>query len=663
MKDGLYLATYLHIDPLSRAIGWWQRHDQNLSLWRLRGENLKLLRYWEMERLTGQKQHFTSFSTVDEAREFVRSLLHVEGIAVGDIAGIFGTPGLDTFTEYHSLQQFPLIPYHTVCHLFSAIGITGRGMLEEDMLVLGLDGGPDRVVDGQIAYEAEYAAAVVKSGRIQTVPLSVSPGRLWYLARKRFGMQEGSLMALQTASLASFNAPTISGVDLRSFSAILAWLEAQWQAIEVVERDASGIHLVEFDRRFTIEEHRISMAIKLLHELSVAILTLEIDGLLDRFRLSPERMTLAIAGGYGLNCPANRHLLQQYCFKRFLAPPCVNDAGISLGAALYCFWKHNSSVRFLLDRINYGPELTPQWLERLHPVVSACIDLQPLDVEQCVSDITAGPVIWMDGGCEMGPRALGHRSLLGDPRTTRTRDQLNAIKRREWWRPVAPIVIYEEVANWFAEPTLSPYMLLTATVLQHQRNRIPAVLHLDGTARIQTANRTDVPRLFPILQAFHRATGVPMLANTSLNDRGEPIIDDVERALYFAVTKGLGILYIDGIRACLDLRSRDVLLEHLSQRRPHAALVATPADNEEVLQRYNPHGLSLAALQMYCRLPVLRESYDISLREDADRVAVLCEELVRRRSNDHGATAHSALLHILKEIMPDRSPITAIIDG
>lgn len=651
MKNGLYVSAYLHIDGLSRAIEWWQRHDQNLSLWELRDGSIKLLRYWELERITGQKQHSVPFQDISQGREFLRKILKDEGVELEDVVAIFGTPGLDTVQNYSSLAEFPNTPYHTVCHLFSAIGMNGCEALDDDVLALALDGGPDRLIDSDISFENEYAAAIIKNGAIQLVPLLISPGRLWYLARERFSMKEGSLMALQTASEARFEASPISSVDLDSFPAILKWLEAQWDAIEVVEYDTSGISVRDIDLRFTERENRISMAVKVLHDLSIAIVVRSVDALIAMSNLIPERTTLAIAGGFGLNCPTNRYLLERYRFKKFLAPPCVNDAGISLGAALYFFWKNNPKSAFELDRADYGPPLSRRHQGPRDSTLMNYIEIQPMDAEQCARDILAGPIIWIDGGCEIGPRALGHRSLIGDPRTLQTRQILNEIKQRQWWRPVAPIILDEEVRNWFVESDASPYMLLTSKVLRQKHELVPAVVHLDGTARLQTVTSGSSLKLLSVLRSFYRLTGVPMLANTSLNDRGEPIINDLERVLQFAVAKHVAIIYLNGDRIFLDLRYRDVFLEKLKPERPYAELLGDLSERESEVRRRNPNGVPLRALQTYCRLPLLRKHFDITLPADARKITEICAELELKRSKEYGTTAHSALLRATKELL------------
>ncbi|GAA4424893.1 hypothetical protein GCM10023148_27440 [Actinokineospora soli] len=147
--------------------------------------------------------------------------------------------------------------------------------------------------------------------------------------------------------------------------------------------------------------------------------------------------------------------------------------------------------------------------------------------------------------------ALGSRGVLGDPTTATAKSALNAVKRRAWWRPVTPLVLEEHVGEWFEGGSPSPYALRSFPVLPHRRARIPAVPHLDGTARVQTVNRAQNPALHDLITAFHARTGVPMLCGASLNDTGEPVVDAVDRAIDFCLRRGIPVAYVNGQRVRL----------------------------------------------------------------------------------------------------------------
>jgi carbamoyltransferase len=240
---------------------------------------------------------------------------------------------------------------------------------------------------------------------------------------------------------------------------------------------------------------------------------------------------LTMAGGVALNCVANSRIWRDGPFDAVWVQPASGDSGTALGAALRV-------ARDLGDRVVPlgGADLGRSWRE---DELEAWLDAarlpyeRPRDVAEAVADVLAadGVVAWFQGASEYGPRALGHRSLLADPRSARNVERLNEVKGREQFRPVAPMVLEERAAELFDGPLPSPYMLFTHRVRDAWRQRIPAVVHVDGTARIQTVSSAREPLLAAMLRAFERHTGVQVVVNTSLNTAGRPMVDDPRDAL------------------------------------------------------------------------------------------------------------------------------------
>ncbi len=241
---------------------------------------------------------------------------------------------------------------------------------------------------------------------------------------------------------------------------------------------------------------------------------------------------LVLAGGVALNCVANSRLLEEGPFERIWVQPAAGDAGTALGAALHV-------SRELGDRVvametpalgrEFGEDAVEAWLE-----TAGIAYERPSNVAEAVAEELAadGIVAWFQGRSEFGPRALGHRSLLADPRAQANLERLNDVKGREQFRPVAPMVLAERAGDIFTGgPIPSPYMLFTHRVRDEWRARIPAVVHVDGTARIQTVDSTQEPLVACMLAAFERRTGVPVVVNTSLNTAGRPMVDDPRDAL------------------------------------------------------------------------------------------------------------------------------------
>lgn len=247
---------------------------------------------------------------------------------------------------------------------------------------------------------------------------------------------------------------------------------------------------------------------------------------------------LCFAGGTALNCSVNDRLLRDTPFRRVFIPPAPGDAGTSLGCAVY------GLTELLGMRCDYrwendylGPE--PQALQ----IEAALRDADDLIVERIEdADALCARVVDLlcetkviglyQGRSEFGPRALGHRSILGDPRHGRVRDWINArVKEREWFRPLAPVVLLERAEEFFDIRRPSPFMQFAAPVRPQAAQLIPAVTHADCTARLQTVSEQDDPFLRALLQAFDARTGVPVLLNTSFNRKEEPIVETPSEAL------------------------------------------------------------------------------------------------------------------------------------
>jgi carbamoyltransferase len=240
---------------------------------------------------------------------------------------------------------------------------------------------------------------------------------------------------------------------------------------------------------------------------------------------------LAMAGGVALNCVANTRLWREGPFDTVWVQPAAGDAGTALGAALYVAHQLGDAVQPMptaaLGRAWSDDELAG-WLE------SANVPYERHDdIADAVAGVLAqdGVVAWFQGRSEYGPRALGHRSLLADPRHAENLERLNDVKGREQFRPVAPMVLEHRAAEIFDGPLPSPYMLFTHEVFPAWAQRLPAVVHVDGTARIQTVDAEGEPLVARMLERFEARTGVPVVVNTSLNTAGRPMVDDPRDAL------------------------------------------------------------------------------------------------------------------------------------
>jgi carbamoyltransferase len=269
-------------------------------------------------------------------------------------------------------------------------------------------------------------------------------------------------------------------------------------------------------------------------------------------RLGVGTPALCYAGGTALNCPANSLIAQDGRFAGVHVPPWCDDSGLAIGAALALH--HNvleqplaAPLRPALDAY-LGPRVAEAEVEAALQREGGRIAWQRMAdwAEAAARDLADDKVIgWFEGRSEIGPRALGHRSILADPRQAANWARVNRIKGREAWRPFAPAVLAERAADWFAgAPLPSPHMLFTAQV---KTPALPAITHVDGSSRIQTVDES-CGAFHRLLRCFEALTGLPVVLNTSFNGPGEPIVESPGEALAFFLTSGLDTLYLNGWR-------------------------------------------------------------------------------------------------------------------
>jgi len=241
---------------------------------------------------------------------------------------------------------------------------------------------------------------------------------------------------------------------------------------------------------------------------------------------------LALAGGVALNCVANTRLFGDSPYRQVWVQPAAGDAGTALGGALHvarAAGEETSAVPGADLGRGWSDDELEAWLVTADIAYERPDDVAD-EVAECLAD--NGVVAWFQGRSEYGPRALGHRSLLAHPGHEHNLERLNAVKGREQFRPVAPMVLAERASSIFTRgPLPSPYMLFVHDVDRAWRDRIPAVVHVDGTARVQTVDAQSEPLVARMLERFEARTGLPVVVNTSLNTAGRPMVDDPRDAL------------------------------------------------------------------------------------------------------------------------------------
>lgn len=624
MRDGYYLSTYLEIGSLANLYNYGQRHDHNVSLWHKSGNDIKLIHYWELERESGNKYHRIACFDIDDAKRVINELLKIYNLTLDDMVEVWGTPGLQTCEDYHSIDDYPEFAYHGVAHLFSAILMDTDIFYNSNIVGLGVDGGPDTVLDVNAYEKSFYAGCVVQNGNMDMFP-AYSPGVIWELASNHFGLREGTLMALATASSskAYFEQEDVilyNGNKDGAFVQLKNYVKHLIERVDQLTEKDAGRLFNHFDPLFSIEENKISMVMKEIQNMSFRIMERNIDMILDKYNIDAKDAYLALGGGYILNCPSNSHLMKKYKFKGFIAPPCVSDTGMSLGIALYAFRKKMGRFNFKFEYAFYGDkDDSLNEIIRRGEFKEFIKSVSDFDLEKVVEDIKEAPIVWFSGAAEIGPRALGNRSIIGDPRSNTVKDELNRIKQRQWWRPVAPIVLEDDMEEWFENTYPSPYMLHTFKIRDDRKELIPAVSHLDESARVQTADPQTNPEIYKLIKAFKEDTGVPIICNTSLNDKGEPIINRIEEALNFALRKEIKVAYINGKRVELQSHDKYTMDTHM----PRPLMVGKIGEDAEALKKeLNPHNISKDVLYYYFNMHRVHQMYDLKNKRDAREVSI-----------------------------------------
>jgi carbamoyltransferase len=359
-------------------------------------------------------------------------------------------------------------------------------------------------------------------------------GVLYELVTDRLGFRAHSHEG-KTMGLAAYGDPDPDRFDFIDWS----------RPVPHIDRRGMHRHLRSIRRRepgepFTDEHYRLAATVQAALERAL----LQMAQFLSHQSGS---RTLCMAGGVALNCSANGKLLRSDAVDEIYVQPASSDAGVALGAAVL---RHvqltGERPRLVFDHAYWGPDYSDDEIE--HLLVEAKIPYERADdIETRTADLLAqGQIVgWFQGRMEVGPRALGGRSILADPAIAGMKDKVNAeVKHREMWRPFAPSMLEEDVADYAVDAYRSPFMILAFQARPDRVNQFPAAVHVDDTARVQGVSRDRNPRYYRLIEEFKRITGRGVILNTSFNDAEEPLVCSPRDALRTFFATGLDVLVL-----------------------------------------------------------------------------------------------------------------------
>ncbi len=399
--------------------------------------------------------------------------------------------------------------WHFVGHHLSHAASAFHASPFETAAVMTLDG------RGERATTAYYKGSGNNLSLINQVEMPHSLGLLYEAMTSYLGFLHSS-DEYKVMALASYGKPVFANV-FRSY-------------IHVYDGGSYTIDPIDFEKHFgpsrkkgdDFTEHHFNIA----HSLQIVLQETVLE-LIQWLHAETGEDNLAMAGGVALNCVLNAYLRDNGPFKNIWIQPAAGDAGTALGAALWVDAQERQAPTraFTMEHAYWGPQYTDTTIKNFLTWTKTPFRVMSNVAEETAALLAEDKIIgWYQGRMEFGPRALGSRSILASPIQASMQARLNEVKDREDFRPVAPVVLEEDASEWFEDARYSPFMLFVHKVRPEKASAIPAVCHVDGTARIQTVNRNQHPDYYDLLKAFKKRTGVPVLVNTSFNTLGKPIV-------------------------------------------------------------------------------------------------------------------------------------------
>lgn len=513
--------------------GWFSRsHDAAACL----VKDGKIIAMVEEERFTRKKHAYDTVpikATLWCLNEAGITLDEVDKVAVGwDYTKLYKLSGMKDkrldnlvdvyfpkkYFQYSKRPSIELIPHH-LAHAASSFYTSG--MKKASILV----------VDGQGEDASATLAYGDKNGLkvIDTVPISASLGYFYEAVSDFIGL--GVDAAGKTMGLAPYGKPKYKfNPDLFKVDCIKGVLDQQQHIVskwreEFIKMFGKPNSVKNIFRPVYGDIHK-QIRLNTLHKNIAASAQISLEkamlNLVDQLILRTKEPNLCMAGGVALNCSSNSAILKSGLIKNLYIPPVANDAGVALGAAMLIGGNQSANE---LTHACFGPSYSNTQIKAVLDK-TGCKYRKIKNVTSEVAELLAkGKIVsWFQGRAEIGPRALGSRSILANPSISGIGIKVNKAKDRELWRPLAPSILKEYACDYLEKSVLSPFMLHTFQVKDKMKKKVSSIVHVDGTTRPQTVSKIDNPKYYKMINKFREKTGIPMVLNTSFNGAKEPIV-------------------------------------------------------------------------------------------------------------------------------------------
>lgn len=442
--------------------------------------------------------------------------------------------------KYRSLPPLEFVDHH-LAHASSSYRLSGF----RESAILVLDGqGED--CSGTLAYSKDGEIKIISK-----IPISFSLGYMMEAACKHVGLRTsdaGKLMGLaghgKKADIFKNVVLTETGYVIKGFAndkdLIKDTLDEQGQVISQWNKYFSDNYPLRVVKKTRFDNLKGSLVTEIDYDQNCKDFAYSVQKTLEEVVIHLVKYlvsktgcrNLSIAGGVGLNCTTNGRLISEGIVDNLFVQPAANDAGVSIGAALEIAHRDFGYRFHRLDNIYLGPEYTDsQILETINSLKIPYKKVKNI-YKVAAKALSEGKIVgWFQGRMEGGPRALGNRSILANPRIKDMHDIVNKIKSRENWRPLAPSILEECINDYFEKASASPFMLQSHNLRKDRIKEIPAVVHKDLTARLQSVSLQSNRLFYLLIKEFYRLTGTPMVMNTSFNIGGEPLVCTPEQAI------------------------------------------------------------------------------------------------------------------------------------